>query len=184
MVAPELSTPELTPPPPPPPPCIPLHSGGCVTAQVFEQSAAGLVGDYRLEDSFKNQWGLEHMDAGLAYSNLNLLEGADAEPGSGVTIGFIDTGIDQSHPMFVGKTFTEQFMSGATDETGTKSSHGTAVASVAAGAATTHSASPQGVAWGADIAMFSITAGSTTTPYRSPDWPPTMPPGRRGSIRS
>ena len=99
------------------------------------------------------------MNAGLAYGNLELLKGADAKPGSGVTIGFIDTGIDQSHPMFAGKTFTERILSGA-DETGAKFSHGTAVASIAAGAQTGDSTAPQGVAWGADIAVFSITAES------------------------
>ena len=162
VVVPEPSTPELTPPPPlpPPPPCIPIHGGDCVTAQVFEQSADALVDDYNQEDGFKNQWGLEHMNAGLAYANIELLKGADAKPGSGVTIGFIDTGIDQSHPMFAGKTFTEQFLSGAPDETGTRFSHGTGVASIAAGAQTADTVAPQGVAWGADIAMFSITAGS------------------------
>ena len=117
-----------------------------------------------MKDSFQNQWGLEHMNAGLAYANIEVLKGEDAKPGAGVTIGFIDTGIDQSHPMFAVKTFTEQILSGS-DETGTRFSHGTAVASVAAGAATTHSSSPQGVAWGADIAMFSITAGSSSGNY-------------------
>ena len=79
-----------------------------------------------------------------------------------MTIGFIDSGIDTSHPMFEGKTVTEVFMSGATDETGLpRYSHGTAVASVAAGVhASSYSTSPQGVAWGADIAMFAVPTGS------------------------
>ena len=108
-----------------------------------------------------NQWGLDHVRAGRAYSNLELLKGADAKPGSGVTIGFIDTGIDTDHPVFAGKTVTEQFMGGATDETGDdRFSHGTAVASIAAAGQVTASSAAWGVAWGADIAMFSIRAGS------------------------
>ena len=64
--------------------------------------------------------------------------------------------------MFEGKTVTEVFMSGATDETGLpRYSHGTAVASVAAGVhASSNSTSPQGVAWGADIAMFAVPTGT------------------------
>ena len=143
------------------PPCVPVHGGDCITPEAFEQSAAELVDGYRLEDNFKNQWGLDHIQAGLAYGNLKLLKGEDAKPGSGVTIGFIDTGIDQSHPVFAGKTVTEQFLSGASDETGARYSHGTAVASVAAAIPTMSSSAPQGVAWGADIAMFSIPTGSS-----------------------
>ena len=97
----------------------------------------------------------------MAYGNLNLLQGEEAEPGAGVTIGFIDTGIDVDHPAFAGKAVTEEFLSGAADETGVnRSSHGTAVASVAAAAPTSFSSAAHGVAWGADIAMFSIRAGS------------------------
>ena len=52
-------------------------------------------------------------------------------------------------------------MDGSTNETGTRFSHGTAVASVAAGVADPmNPVSPQGVAWGADIAMFAIPLGS------------------------
>ena len=120
-----------------------------------------LVDDYVLEDGFNNQWGLDQINAGSAYANLELLKGEDAKAGSGVTIGFIDTGIDTDHPVFAGKTVTEQFMGGATDETGDdRFSHGTAVASIAAAGQITPSNATWGVAWGADIAMFSIRAGS------------------------
>ena len=100
------------------------------------------------------------MKAGLAYANIEVLKGEDAKPGAGVTIGFIDTGIDQDHPVFAGKTPTEQFMGGATDETGDRFSHGTAVASIAAAGQVASSNAAWGVAWGADIAMFSIPTGS------------------------
>ena len=85
-------------------------------------------------------------------------------PGSGQTVGVIDTGIDTGHPVFAGKTLTEEFLSGATDEIGDERSHGTAVAGVIAGRPSdTHTAdvnAARGVAWGADIAMFAIPAGS------------------------
>ena len=83
-----------------------------------------------------------------------------------MTIGFIDTGIDTDHPVFAGKTVTERFMGGATDETGEdRFSHGTAVASIAAAGQVTASSAAWGVAWGADIAMFSIAAGSRGGEY-------------------
>ena len=76
----------------------------------------------------------------------------------------IDTGIDTGHQVFAGKTVTEEFLDGATDETGTRTSHGTAVAGVIAGrpsdAHTANVNAARGVAWGADIAMFAIPLGS------------------------
>ena len=94
------------------------------------------------------------------------MKGQTAKPGAGVTIGFIDTGIDTDHPQFAGKTVTEVFLDGATNETGDEFSHGTAVASIAAGLrAGSLASSANGVAWGADIAMFAIRAGSGSDPY-------------------
>ena len=102
----------------------------------------------------------------LGVRHVELLKGQTAKPGAGVTIGFIDTGIDTGHPAFAGKTVTEVFLRGAPDETGDKFSHGTAVASLAAGLRSTSlTTSANGVAWGADIAMFAIRAGSGSDPY-------------------
>ncbi len=73
---------------------------------------------------------------------------------------FIHTGIDLDHPVFAGKNVTEEFLPGALDETGVRFSHGTAVASVAAAARSSLPNAAHGVAWGADIAMFSILTSS------------------------
>ena len=105
------------------------------------------------------------MKASLAYANVEVLKGAAAKPGAGVTIGFIDSGIDQDHPVFSGTDVTERFMGGATDETGAKFSHGTAVASIAAAGQIASSNAAWGVAWGADIAMFSVPTGSSSGEY-------------------
>ncbi len=146
--------------------CIPLHDGTCPSEEDFNTAAEQLIDEYLLEDSFKNQWGLEAVGAHWAYAYVNLLKGENAGPGSGVTIGFMDSGIDQAHPMFAGKTITEVFLGSATDETGTRFSHGTAVASVAAGVhRPVYTAGPQGLAWGADIAMFAFTLGTGGGPY-------------------
>ena len=146
--------------------CITVQDGDCVTPEAFAESAAESVEEYRLDGNFQNQWGLSHIKADAAYSNLALLKGEDSEPGAGVTIGFIDTGIDQDHPVFAGKTVTEELLMDAPDETGAGFSHGTAVASIAAGGRFSHRAATQGVAWGADIAMFAIPLGSGDGVYR------------------
>ena len=175
-VATATPSPQTPPPPPPdpspteppatePPPtalpvtCIPTHEGPCLPEADFRTEAEALAEEYRGHTDFANQWGLGHINADYAYGHLTLLKGEGAAPGAGITIGFIDTGIDQDHPDFAGKTITEQFLQNAADETGTGFSHGTAVASVAAGAGSAHELAAQGVAWAADIAMFAIPTG-------------------------
>ena len=164
-------SPETPPPPAPDPPpteppptalpvtCIPTHEGACLPEADFRTEAEALAEEYRGHTDFANQWGLGHINADYAYGHLTLLKGEGAAAGAGITIGFIDTGIDQDHPDFAGKTITEQFLQNAADETGTGFSHGTAVASVAAGAGSAHELAAQGVAWAADIAMFAIPTG-------------------------
>ncbi len=153
-------------PAPPPPPCIPLHDGDCVTAPEFEARAAELAPDFAEAPDFQNQWGLESVNAHTAYANLSLLEGPEAAPGAGVTIGVIDTGIDTGHPSFAGRNIHRGFLNGAEPETGEFFSHGTAVASVAAGNRLgDESSGPHGVAWGADLAVWGIPLGSGGGPY-------------------
>ena len=121
------------------------------------------------EDDFKNQWGLSTIRADRAWAQLELEHGIGTEPGTGQTVGVIDTGIDTGHPVFAGKTVTEHIFSGTGDATGDERSHGTAVASVIVGrpsaAFTENVDAARGVAWGADVAMFAIAAGSSSGDY-------------------
>ena len=162
--------PEQPPEPPqpqqPPQECIPLHDGTCASTGDFNSRAERLALEYRLEAPFQNQWGLGVVGADRAYAHVHLLKGESAGAGAGVTIGFIDSGIDTAHGMFAGKTVNEVFLGSTPNERGTRFSHGTAVASVAAGNRTyNNSAAPQGVAWDADIAMFAIPVGSPDDTY-------------------
>ena len=159
--------------------CIPVHGGECVPTADFETASEALAEGYRSHRNFANQWGLSHVGADHAYAYVDQLEGEAAAPGAGVTIGFIDSGIDQGHPDFAGKTITEVLILPAADERGDRFSHGTAVASVAAAIRSLHDDSAHGVAWGADIAMFAIPTGSAVGPYdpitlsglaRNADW--------------
>ena len=150
------ATPPPAPAPPPDPDCIPTHAGGCLPAPEFLAAAEELAEGHREEPGFGNQWGLEAIGAHRAYAHLGLLEGEGAAPGAGVTIGVIDSGIDVEHPAFADRTVHRGFLFGATEETGTKYSHGTAVASIAAGGRTGDPEAPHGVAWGADLAVWAI----------------------------
>ena len=176
--APPLQTPPARPEPPSVPApaadtCIPTHAGTCLSEADFRTAAETLAEGYRSRRSFANQWGLSHVRADHAYGHLGQLRGEAAAPGAGITIGFIDSGIDQHHPDFAGNTVTEQFLADAVDETGAERySHGTAVASVAAAVGTAHERSAHGVAWGAAIAMFAI-----PTDQQEGDYAPVSPAG-------
>ena len=156
-------------PPPPTPSCVPTADYGCLSLDEYREERRAIADDHGGEADFQNQWGLAAIRAGPAYAQLELEHGAGTEPGSGQTVGLIDTGIDTGHPVFAGKTVTEHLFPGTPDETGAESSHGTAVASVIAGrpsaAFTANVDAARGVASGADIAMFAIRAGSGTGPY-------------------
>ena len=122
-----------------------------------------------------NQWELAAIQADQAYANLELAQGSDAEPGAGVTIGLIDSGIDTEHPHFSGQNNIGRILDGAVDERGDKPSHGTAVcqcdwclnhlyiltAFLSVGALTAS-------AWGADLKMFAIRLREEPPPVYDP----------------
>ena len=139
-----------------------------LSAMVF-LSACGGGGGSGTSGTSSNRWGLRAIKVDRAYAQLELRHGTGAEPGDGQTVGLIDSGIDTGHPVFAGKRMTERFLNGATDETGDKRSHGTAVASVIAGhpsdSFTAETRAERGVAWGADVAMFAIPLGMGAGTY-------------------
>ena len=161
------------------PGCISTRLHGCLPPDEFDRRADLIADAYKDEESFSKQPALGRIGAEQAWARLRLLHGDDGDPGAGQTVGFIDGGIDAGHPVFAGKTVTEIFMLGpygtqTTDEDGTINSHGTAVASVAAGRPSAEYAetmgAPDGVAWGADIAMFVYDSRNSRAPV--PDDPP------------
>ena len=115
-----------------------------------------------------NQWGMGRVRTEPAWRRISDINGQLTAPGAGQTVGVVDDGIDQDNPAFCTgsatcqKTVTEDFLVGATDQTGNYRSHGTAVASVIVG----RLLRAPGVAWGADIAMFAIPLGTSGGTYR------------------
>ena len=142
----------MAPPPPPPAPmfraadfsghreyCAPTATGRCLN------------------------WGLGAVGAAAAYARIAGREGAVVAPGRGVTVGFIDTGIDREHWEFDrSRVRPMTILSGDGDASGTVSSHGTRVASLVGarrGGGTPAAVASQdfhGIAWGADLKMFAI----------------------------
>ena len=142
---------------------------GCLASDEYTARRRSIEERYSAQETFSNQWGLEAIRADRAWAQLELALGAGTRPGSGQTVGVVDTGIDRHHPAFSGKSIHEEFW-GASDETGDVSSHGTAVAGVIIGNPTdndfiekVHAA--RGVAWGANVAMFALPLGSGSGNY-------------------
>ena len=121
------------------------------------------------DEALRDPWELRTVNADRAYQRLKAIHGDGTAPGSGQTLGVVDTGIDEGHPAFAEKRVSETLLGSATDETGEEFSHGTAVASVMAGrpgdASAAQANAPRGVAWGADIAMFAVPLGRAGQDY-------------------
>ena len=52
-----------------------IHSGECVPAPQFNAMATELSVEYAADRNFEAQWGLESINAHLAYGHVDLLEG-------------------------------------------------------------------------------------------------------------
>ena len=126
---------------------------------------------------YENQWGLATIRADIGYANLRLLKGKDAKPGAGAKVGVLDTEIALKHPAFVRQGIEVQEVSLSSGSGGNapeslpigRVSHGTAVASIiiaSPGVWDIELRNFQGIAWGADLKMFSVgrlpSSGSST----------------------
>ena len=160
--------------------CVALGLSGClgggreadmpVLEEEDHERREALAGEYRSHPAFARQWGLGQVNADQAYARLALEHGEDVAPGSGVTVGVLDSGIDTEHPAFAHTRVDEVLLPGATDEIGILPSHGTAVAGIIAGGReSTLPDGAHGVAWGADLAVFANVVEEEPPP--EPDLP-------------
>ena len=154
--------------PPPPPLPAPLPS-----AADFRNHPEFCVQCDDLSEDGLN-WGLSAVRAAEAYARIAERVGAFVAPGTGVTVGVIDSGIEESHWEFDGGRVTEDTsLGGGDDEAGGRWSHGTAVASLIV--ARREGPVPlkgqelnfHGIAWGADLKVFAVSLGSgdPSAPY-------------------
>ena len=144
---------------------------GCVAEAEYRMQFADTVHDIRSSSSFEDRWGLNAINVAEAWGHLHVVRGAE-QPGLGVTVGVMDTGIDLLHPTFqegaAAGTVTETFGPGAVKETGVKASHGTGVASVIAGRVNPAYAYPfTGIAPYATLKMFAVPLGDPLPPDRT-----------------
>lgn len=142
---------------------------GCLEPDEYQDEVDSRAVSYREQRNFKNQWGLSAIHADRAYAHVELIKGQGIAPGTGVTVGFVDSGIDQDHMLLDGATIDEVFLFGEIDEDGSRFSHGTSVASVAAAPRLdNHVNTGHGVAWGADMVMFAIPLSISSPDNYSP----------------
>lgn len=137
-------------------PCIATSEFGCISSARYEEEGRRIAETHRTRTDFSSQWGLGAIRADQAYAHLQLAKGSNLEPGQGVTVGLVDTGIDTGHFLFAEDHISEEFLDGAINELGGKFSHGTAVASVIGAQPTERANGFHGIAWGADLKMFAI----------------------------
>ncbi len=143
--------------------CIATPGHGCLSPDEFESIRRRTALDLLAAPEFQSegQWGLRTIDAHEAHAALSVLYGSDARPGTGATVGVIDTGIDLLHPAFQGGAVSETLTTGTPDETGAGFSHGTAVASVVVGRPIREAGRHHtGIAPGATLEMTAIRLGS------------------------
>lgn len=139
--------------------CATCNGGG------GDDSAPDLTrGDGADVPGFDNQWGLRAINADEAWENV--WAGTSTAPGTGARIGVLDTGIHAAHPAFTGVDVRAE----AERNPQIRFSHGTAVASVAAGSpnnlAWIEFGGAPGIAWGARLRGFAIRLGSGDGIYR------------------
>ena len=134
----------------------------------IQESTGKRCGKDPFNSGLEDRWGLGVINLAEAWTHLRLVRGTE-EPGLGVTVGVLDTGIDLSHPTFSegaeAGAVTEELLLDATDEAGVEFSHGTGVASIIAGRANPMYFYPfTGIAPHAKLKMFAIPLGDPPPP--------------------
>ena len=160
----------VRPPPPPPPPVV--EPPPEPEPEPPPPPVGPTANDFAEHPEYSINWALDAVGASNAYARLARRHGEEA-PGTGVTVGVIDNGIALDHWEFDPDKVSEEIL----EEDGGERHHGTAVASVIA--AQRDNSFPdwlssdyegrdfnfQGIAWGANLKMFSIPLGTGGDPY-------------------
>ena len=148
--------------------CFQTAERGCLTQEEFQTQRDSIAQEVLVDSEFAKQGGMETVNAHQAHAAITVLHGADAKPGTGVTIGVIDSGVDLGHSEFQDAAITETLLQGVPDETNSmESSHGTSVTSVIA--AQPDNKGFSGVAYGANFKIFAAPIGGPYPATYDPD---------------
>ena len=157
---------------PSPPPHVTTVDPDSISKEEFERRrdpiAAVRLADpeFRGSTTDPNLFGqpvLELINVHEAHAALAVKYGADVEPGAGVTVAVMDSGVDLDHGELDDADITETFLQNLPDETRTdydsdEYSHGTAVTSIMA--AQRNNTGFLGIAWGATFKVFTVPVGT------------------------
>ncbi len=119
-------------------PTLPRCSGGsisttehgCISATEFVARRNHIAREHLADPEYQEQKALERVNAHQAHASLEIVSGSGTEPGEGVTIGIIDSGVDLSPSELATADIEEFLLQGVPDETMNDPrgfSHGTAV---------------------------------------------------------
>ena len=119
-------------------PTLPRCSGGsisttehgCISATEFVARRNHIAREHLADPEYQEQKALERVNAHQAHASLEVVSGSGTEPGEGVTIGIIDSGVDLSPSELATADIEEFLLQGVPDETMNDPrgfSHGTAV---------------------------------------------------------
>ena len=153
-----------------PAPCAGVAAAGqCLTAAQFESRRDALARGYLGDREYRAQPALERTNAHKAHAALAVVLGEAVEPGAGVRIALIDSGVDLDHPELAGADIAETLLAGVADEVAAqfppdRYSHGTAVASVIA--AQPNGAGFVGIAPGAEVKVYAVPVADGPRPDR------------------
>ena len=98
------------------PPIQYVTKDGLVCKADYDNETVRITARHQADPDFMNQWGLDAINAGQAYAHLErapntggAVGGAHPDqfgnqlqeaPGTGVTVGVVDNGIKETHPLF------------------------------------------------------------------------------------
>ena len=147
---------------PSPPPCVTTVDPDCISKEEFERRRDSIAAVRLADTEFVGQPVLELINVHKAHAALAVKYGANVEPGAGVTVAVMDSGVDLDHGELDDADITETFLQNLPDEMradydADEFSHGTAVTSIMA--AEDNDTGFLGIAWGATFKVFTVPIG-------------------------
>ena len=148
---------------PSPPPCVTTVDPDCISKEEFERRRDSIAAVRLADTEFVGQPVLELINVHKAHAALAVKYGANVEPGAGVTVAVMDSGVDLDHGELDDADITETFLQNLPDEMradydADEFSHGTAVTSIMA--AEDNDTGFLGIAWGATFKVFTMLVGA------------------------